>query len=532
MAGANSHHDDVDGRPRRWLGARRRRWFGATALAFVAAVAVWWLLGTAASTTPRAVAAPRPAPLPAATVALNSSATTPIPASFFGLSTEYWTLPLYERHLPAFERILAMLHVSGDPPLVLRIGGDSADLTYWDPLGQAIGTRAFGLTPAWLSHAAAVVRATHVRVIMDLNLVSDSPAMAARWARAAVALLPRGSLIGFEIGNEPDLYRDELLPRLGAIARSALHPDQFSATNYTHDFDAYARALTRAVGHVALLGPAIADPTDLDWLSGLLTRDRRYLSELTAHRYPLSACQPTSSPRFPTIARLLSEQSSAGMAQTVREAVALAHLHGVEFRLTELNSVTCGGRAGVSNSFATALWAPDALFELMRAGVDGVNLHIRADAINPPFTLTSDGVDPRPLLYGLLMFARTLGPGARLADVSLHEATSLHLKAWGVRLPDGALHVLVINKGADSADVTLRLGAGAPATVQRLLAPSPAAVGGVTLAGQQLGADATWHGREVSERIPTARRGYWLVVPRYSAALVTIAPPVSATVHA
>jgi hypothetical protein len=31
----------------------------------------------------------------------------------------------------------------------------------------------------------------------------------------------------------------------------------------------------------------------------------------------------------------------------------------------------------VSDTFATALWAPDALFELLRAGIDGVNVHVR-----------------------------------------------------------------------------------------------------------------------------------------------------------
>jgi hypothetical protein len=38
----------------------------------------------------------------------------------------------------------------------------------------------------------------------------------------------------------------------------------------------------------------------------------------------------------------------------------LAHRAGFPFRLTEQNSVTCGGLAGVSNTFATALWAPAA----------------------------------------------------------------------------------------------------------------------------------------------------------------------------
>lgn len=72
----------------------------------------------------------------------------PVPRSYLGLSTEY--LPIYERRLSLFERVLALLHVSGGP-LVLRIGGDSADHAFWDPSSQVLPAWAFELTPAWLS---------------------------------------------------------------------------------------------------------------------------------------------------------------------------------------------------------------------------------------------------------------------------------------------------------------------------------------------------------------------------------------------
>ena len=47
---------------------------------------------------------------------------------------------------------------------------------------------------------------TGAHVILDLNLITDRPAIAMDWARAAEAELPRGSIVGFEIGNEPDIY--------------------------------------------------------------------------------------------------------------------------------------------------------------------------------------------------------------------------------------------------------------------------------------------------------------------------------------
>ena len=159
------------------------------------------------------------------------------------------------------------------------------------------------------------------------------------------------------------------------------------------------------------------------------------------------------------------------MASAVSGVVRVAHRAGLPLRLTEMNSVTCSGRRGVSDSFATALWAPDALFELLRAGVDGVNVHLRADAVNAAFILQRHGLRARPLLYGLIMFARMLGPGAQLVPLRLSAPGAPHLKAWAVRTRS-ALHVLLIDKGTRSASVALhdcRNGSGERAAPDRTI---------------------------------------------------------------
>src|SRR5690242_17880821 len=95
--------------------------------------------GPPAASTPARTARPKrplhasPAPrLAQATLTIGPAlSTAPVPTSFFGISTEYWTLPLFERDSPVFERVLSLLHVAGDGPLILRIGGDSADHAFW-----------------------------------------------------------------------------------------------------------------------------------------------------------------------------------------------------------------------------------------------------------------------------------------------------------------------------------------------------------------------------------------------------------------
>lgn len=510
-------------------GRGHRRWLGhALSVVTVAAMLVSFLLAfAAAGHGPLPAAAARtsspPAMLPQARVTITARAgMMSVPRSYLGLSTEYWDLPRFERRVAVLERVLSLLHPRGEGPLILRIGGDSADHTFWSPGAGKMPRWAFRVTPAWLRRTSSLVRRARLRLIVDLNLVTGSASTAALWARAAQKDLPPRSIVGFEIGNESDIYsRSYWRAAISRTGRaSALLPNELSASSYTQDFQSYARAIAPSV---PLLGPALANPErDVSWISSLIAGTCTGLGIVTAHRYPYSACVDRRSRTYPTISRLLSEQATAGLAPGVRAAVGLAHRAGLPFRLTELNSVTCGGRSGVSDTFATALWAPDALFELLRAGVDGVNVHVRARAINAAFAVNGHGLTARPLLYGLVLFARTLGPQAQLVHLRLHARRWLHLKVWAVRVSGDVLHVLVINKSDHAAGVDLRLPATRPATVERLLAASARSRAGVTLGGQQLAHDGRWHGQLVSQTLTRGARGYELKIRGVSAALLTV----------
>jgi hypothetical protein len=475
-------------------------------------------------------AASRSAQLTEAVVTIARGANTvPVPSSFFGISTEYWSLipSNFEINTPVFERVLALLHVQGDGPLMLRIGGDSADHSFWKPRWKTMPGRAFALTPEYLARLTALVKHDRVKLIVDLNLVTDTPLIAAAWAHAAETALPKGSIRWFEVGNEPDLYSRRYW--VTTIARSPLQtvvlPLELSPATYVEKFAADAQVLGESAPDIPLMGPAVAHPRrGLDYIATLIEDEHSELGAVSAHLYPYSAC--TKNPRwpsYPTVARLLSRQAVSRFSTDIATAVAVAHANGLKFRLTEFNSVTCGGKPGVSNTFATALWAPDALFTAMRAGADGANLHVRANrAINAPFVITKSGLVARPLLYGLMLFNRTLGPQARLVRLHLTAPRSLNLSAWAVQTRGRILHVLLIDKSNRTVRVALHLPATGRATVQRLLAPSAASTTGETLAGQRLGRDSNWIGARRTRTITPGAHGYVLDVPRLSAALVAV----------
>ncbi|MGH2893044.1 MAG: glycosyl hydrolase family 79 C-terminal domain-containing protein, partial [Solirubrobacteraceae bacterium] len=469
-------------------------------------------------------------PVSAQVTVAPAATRTAVPASYLGLSTEYWALPVWSGEMPLLERALSLLRVRGEGPFILRVGGDSADHSFWDPNVGAGGIRvpawAFSLAPKWLGQARALVRELGIRLILDLNLITDTPAAAAQWARAAEAGLPRRSIDAFEVGNEPDIYsRADWLaitagrsldarPAGRQFAGAAL-PAALTARDYVRDFHAYAGVLDQVAPQVMLAGPALANPVHhRRWVHTLIDGAHRSLGMVTIHRYPYTGCPGRRGTRsYATIGRVLSPAASTGVALALRPLVDAAHDAGLPLRLTELNSVNCGGRLGVSNAFATALWAPDALFSLLRAGVDGVNLHVRADAVNAPFALSPAGLQARPLLYGLILFARTLGPQAQLVTIRSHLGRPADLAAWAVRVGRDTLHVLLIDKSRRTERVLLRLPATGPARVQRLLAPGAAAQSGVTLDGRALGVNGDWQGRAEQQTV-TNRGGVYALSVR------------------
>ena len=450
-----------------------------------------------------------------------------IPPSFFGLSVEYNELGAYEQSGSVFDRAISLIRPRDGGPMLLRIGGKSADHVWWKAATERPPKWVTKIGHPWLSRLNELVRRDDLRVMLDLNLAVHSSTLAATFAAAAVKALPRSAVAGLEVGNEPDLYwRQPPLEkqRIRSTGRGVpLHwTHNYSALNYRRDYQVYAGGLATMVPGIPL-GAGETISSKPDWLAAVTGLGRLDPAFIAVHRYAASTCWPPSSPYYPTIPMLLGEASSAGLAGTVRGAVALAHSNHMALRLTEVNSVSCGGNSGVTDSFATALWAPDALFEMIRAGVDGVSWHIRPATVNAPFHLDRGGITPLPELYGLAVFAQMTHGPARLLASTLVSSAGLHLKAWAVR-KGAASTVLLINKGGRDANVRLPAEAATagPAVVRRLQAPKIGSTTGLRFAGRWIGTDARWHGREVTTEVPQSSGFYDVLVPAYSAAEVSL----------
>ncbi|HLH66653.1 MAG TPA: glycosyl hydrolase family 79 C-terminal domain-containing protein [Solirubrobacteraceae bacterium] len=465
--------------------------------------------------------------LTAQTVISGRPVGPPVPAGFVGISIELRALEQYAGTDPRSPDpvLLALIRqiAPGQRP-VLRLGGDSTDWSWWPVPGMARpGGVRYALTPLWMQVARSLAGALDARLILGVNLEADSPRVAAAEGQAMVSGIGRRSIAALEIGNEPELYGSFGWYRNAAGREVPGRPPGYDLSDFIGEFHRFARVLP----DVPLAGPSSGAPAWLAQLSRFVGEAPR-LRLVTVHAYPLKHCRRST---VVTIAQLLSAAAFRGLAARLAGYVRVAARAHLPLRVDEFNAVSCGGTRGVSDSFASALWILDALFELERAGVAGVNVHSVPNTINevlgPELVDGSWRMRVHPEYYGMIMFAQAAPPGSRL--LAVRASLPRGIDVWATRSPSGGVHVLLVDRRLrGSSTVALRIAwARAPASLERLQAPSAAATSGVTLGGRTFGA-ATATGELAGEPAnlvvqPTAGL-YSVRLPAASAALLTIPP--------
>ncbi len=464
---------------------------------------------------PRLLATPPPRGRPVS-VSVGGRPTGPaVPADFMGLSFEVRSLPTIATYAGKGD-FATLLRSLG--PGVMRFGGISADeQAAWVPAGAR--------KPAWANTAvdeqdlagiAALAKETRWKVLLTVNLGHYEPQAAAQ--EAAVAHAQLGSdLAGIEIGNEPDLF-----------PRKHLRPPGTGVRAYLPQAAIYRAAIEAAVPGVPIAGP---DPSTgaqgLTWVRDEATTIRPQL--LTDHYYPLSSCGG-----HPTISELLSPGVRRKESEMLAKMLALAHTYTTPLRMDETNDISCEGQPGVSNAFASALWALDYTTRAMTAGVAGMNFH---DLIDQPRTysalaahsegaLNAGELQPAPQWYALLA-AHTL-VGSRPLPTGTAGTAPGELSASALAAPDGKVSIVLVDydpPGSAPLAVRLRVPrALAGGSILRLTAPSPAATTGTRLGSHAVAADGAWATPSALPAVHGRSGSLSLQIEPSSAAVVTLAP--------
>ena len=381
----------------------------------------------------------------------------------------------------------------------LRIGGDSADLSWWwnvtnarDNQDKTCRCCASYNAKRCVSNnlTTSLIRTLQEDIAIPLNstLVFDVSMLqnaSANWAVQEIigifqALSSSSSepafpkvLEGIEIGNEADMYD------------RGLRSPNYTVEDYLRELDMYMRTIFQ-------------NPTIQNWLqqhrpgehpfqivraggfaykweflnrtADMLQHYKQFLYSWSDHHYPTLACNISGRPD-PTIADLLSEASSHAYATHIAPRVAFVtqpdtfNPDGVAFHLGETNSAACSGMLGVSNTMASALWALDYMFELAQVGVSRVNFHGGDHAPYSWWWIDVETGVPKvqPLYYAMYVWSQYItnqGPGTRIIPFPLSPSAqpgNCHslkdgdpkggcIKTWAVKDDNLNIRVVIINK--------------------------------------------------------------------------------------
>jgi hypothetical protein len=217
-----------------------------------------------------------------------------------------------------------------------------------------------------------------------------------------------------------------------------------------------------------------------------------HVTTLTHHYY---FGGPPSNPDV-NILNLLKPAATVKVQNMADTATAAAAKMGIRVRMTEGNTCYRGGKPGVSDVFAAALWSADYSLHLAANNYSGINLHggtgsIIANGLGGIMfgdqVLKDQGATPEqiathphayyspiaefgsayvlePVAYGLI-FAGLLAGGTLIhADLTAKlQDAGINATAYAAKLSGGRTSVVVLNKDMEN-DLALRLDFGAVRT--------------------------------------------------------------------
>ena len=423
-------------------------------------------------------------------LSIPKEATGPhMPSDFVGLSYEVQQLvdpSFFSAQNSGLIRQFRALAQTG----VLRLGGNTSEFAYWKPkpdspepehprVREVTGEpkpRYYAVTVEAVRNLAEFLRATGWNCIYGIGMGTNTPARAAEEATFVTETLG-DRLQYFQIGNEADLF-----------SRHLRDPKTWSAKTYLEEWLKLAGAIAAQIPAAKFGIPDVAG--DVSWLTEIADQwpsiqAAPHVTTLTHHYY---FGGPATNPEV-NIPNLLKPATMQKVQNTANIARAAASKMGARVRMTEGNTCYRGGKPGVSDVFAAALWSADYSLLLGSNDYSGVNLHggtgksvansvggslpgdalLQANGETPeqiaahphPFytpiaTFGSDYV-LEPVAYGL-KFAGSFSGGTLLkTELSTKlQAAGVNATAYAAKLPGGQTSVIILNKDA-VADLELEL---------------------------------------------------------------------------
>src|SRR3984893_4518819 len=384
-----------------------------------------------------------------------------MPPDFMGLGYEVSSVArpgLLSQHNVDYVQLVRSLGSRG----VIRVWGNTSDYSSYAPTAQPLSSPETGpgsvVNDAVLRDLGTFLEATGWNLIWGLNLGKGTEQAAIQEAKAVLAAT-EPYLFAFEIGNEPDLF-----PRGEAHRKKGYEYD-----DYLREYRKFRDALRKELPGMPLAGPDVADATS--WVTRF-ARDEGKDIKLLTHHYYREGQNPTSS-----IDKLL--HADPKLDPMLAQLSAATKSSGIPYRICETNSFSGGGKPGVSDTLASALWVLDFMFALASAGCAGVNMETGVNQRGFISSYSPIGDDEHghytaaPEYYGMLAFAQA-GAG-RIIGRTI-ETGDKNVKTYATQPGRDRIVVTLINKEPSyDAMMVMEAGASAPfrrGSLVRLLGPT------------------------------------------------------------
>jgi len=428
-----------------------------------------------------------------------------IAPDFLGLGYEISSVAkpgLLSRTDSVYVQLVRTLGVHG----VVRVGGNTADYARYSPTAKAVSSPfETVVNDAVLQELGGFLQATGWKLIWALNLGRGSEADAVAEARAVHAFAG-DRLLAFEIGNEPDLF-----------SHAKHRPPGYGYEQWVANYRGYKTVLRELLPGIPLAGPDVAGKTD--WVTRFAADEGKDAVLLT-HHYYREGQNPGS-----TIEKLLGVDPK--LQTQLEQLRAASQSCGVPYRICEVNSFSGGGRPGVSDTLAAALWVLDYMFILASHGCSGVNMETGVNQLGfissySPISDDEQGhYSAASEYYGMLAFS--LAGRGDLLPVEV-DAPTAAIKAYATRPKEGGLVLTLINKGGAASVLHLDTGGQSrEASVMRLTGPAINAKTGITLGGAEITSRGTWKAKAATGEGLSMRKGQLMLpIPAASAAIVSI----------
>ncbi|MDE3098337.1 MAG: hypothetical protein KGJ88_02590 [Verrucomicrobiota bacterium] len=410
----------------------------------------------------------------------------------------------------------------------LRIGGNSSDRD-----ANHLPDRAD------LDSLFAFAKAANVKVIYCLRLLGGNPSADAQTAKYIMDRYA-AQMACFSIGQEPSAYKIAVTNAPAAGGPPTVRRENYPYSLYAANWKSFENAIVAAAPNAEFCGPSVHKNGKwaVDFMRDFGRPD--HVTLITEHLYPGGAGNKVPSPAI-GIDRMLSPRFTRVYQSFYDSFVPAALSNGLPCRLEEVNNYYNGGAAGVSDTFAAALWGLHFMHWWAAHGAAGLNFHTgdkvaAGHSLRPSkytaFFTSENGFNVRPLGYGIKAF--DLGGHGKILPVHVQNLdTNLNLAAYGV-LGRDAVYVTLINQGHGPVAHGSRLAIVTPrarwsrAEILYLLAPdnNVAATSGETLGNSAISNRGKWNGSWRPLPIPSQRASVpiFIAMPPSSAAIVKLIP--------